>query len=107
MGGKAKNIEKPLVFLCVWHFWEAWKRCLRHLEGCLGQFRNIFGHVGDKMACKRDKMATKRANMATKSAKMSQHERECGSRFTRVFCKCYASVVMLTRAEGVGPLITY
>ena len=58
------------------HFWEARKRCLRHLGGCLGQFRNISGHVGDQMASKRDKMATKRANMATKSAKMSQHERE-------------------------------
>ena len=76
MGGKAKNIEKPKVFLGFLHFWEVWKRCLRHLGGCLGRFRNIFGHVGDKMACKRDKMATKRANMATKSAKMSQHERE-------------------------------
>ena len=76
MGGKAKNIEKPYVFFGFWDFWEAWKRCLRHLGGCLGRFRNIFGHVGDKMACKRDKMATKRANMATKSAKMKQHERE-------------------------------
>ena len=76
MGWKAKNIEKPLVSLGFLHFWEAWKRCLRHLGGCLGRFRNIFGHVGDKMASKRDKMATKRANMATKSAKMSQHERE-------------------------------
>ena len=76
MGGKAKNIEKLVVFLRFWHFWEAWKRCLRHLGGCLGRFLNIFGHVGDKMACKRDKMATKRANMATKSTKMSQHERE-------------------------------
>ena len=76
MGGKAKNIEKPQVFVGFLHIWEARKRCLRHLGGCLGRFRNIFGHVGDKMACKRDKMATKRANMATKSAKMSQHERE-------------------------------
>ena len=50
--------------------------CLKHLGGCLGRFRNIFLHVGDKVASKRDKMATKRANMATKSAKMSQHERE-------------------------------
>ena len=58
MGGKAKNIEKLQVFFGFWHFWEAWKRCLRHFGGCLGRFRNIFGHVGDKMACKRDKMAT-------------------------------------------------
>ena len=71
-----KNIEKHLVFLVFLHFWEARKKCLRHLGGYLGQFRNIFGHVGEKMASKRDKMATKRANMATKSAKMSQHERE-------------------------------
>ena len=77
MGGwKVKNIEKPLGFFGFLYFWEARKRCLRHLGGCLGRFRNIFGHVGDKMASKRDKMATKRANMATKSAKMSQHERE-------------------------------
>ena len=76
MGGQAKKIEKLMVFFGFLHFWEAWKRCLRHLGGCLGRFQNIFGHVGDKMACKRDKMATKRANMATKSAKMSQHERE-------------------------------
>ena len=69
MGGKAKNIEKPYVFFGFLHFGEARKRCLRHLGGCLGRFRNIFGHVGDKMA-------SKRANMATKSAKMSQHERE-------------------------------
>ena len=76
MGGQAKNIEKPLVFIVFVHFWEARKRCLRHLGGCLGRFRNIFGDVGDKIASKRDKMATKRANMATESAKMSQHERE-------------------------------
>ena len=76
MGGQAKNIEKPLVFLVFLQFWEAWKRCLRHLGGCLGRFQNIFGHVGDQMASKRDKTATKRANMAIKSAKMSQHERE-------------------------------
>ena len=83
MGWKAKNIEKPLVFIGFLHFWEARKRCLRHLGGCLVRcwldncvFRNIFGHVGDKMASKRDKIATKRANMATKRAKMRQHERE-------------------------------
>ena len=76
MGGKAKNIETLLVFFGFWHFWEARKVCLRHLGGCLGRFRNIFGHVGEKMASKRDKMATKRADMSTKSAKMSQHERE-------------------------------
>ena len=76
MGWKAKNIEKPLVFFGFLHFLEARKGCLRYLGECLGRCRNIFGHVGDKMACKRDKMATKRANMATKSAKMSQHERE-------------------------------
>ena len=83
MGWKAKNIEKQYVFISFLHFWEARKRCLRHLRGCLGRcwlhdliFRNVFGHVGDKMASKRDKMATKRVNMATKSAKMSQHERE-------------------------------
>ena len=76
MGGKAKNIEKLLVFFSFLHFWEAWKRCLRHLGGCLGRVRNIFEHVGEKMASKQDKMATKRAHMATKSAKMSQHERE-------------------------------
>ena len=82
MGGRAKNIEKPEVFFGFWHFWEAWKRCLRHLGGCLGRcwlhdrvFLNIIGHVGDKMPSKRDKMATKRANMATKSAKMSQDGR--------------------------------
>ena len=76
MGGKAKNIENLCAFLSFWHFMEARKRCMKHLGGCLGRFRNIFGHVGEKMASKRDKMATKRANMATKSAKMSQHERE-------------------------------
>ena len=69
MGGKAKNIEKPQVFFGFWHFLEARKGCLIHLGGCLGRFRNIFGHVGDKMA-------SKRANMATKRAKMSQHERQ-------------------------------
>ena len=76
MGGKAKNIKQLEVFLRFLHFWEARKRCLRHLGSYLGRFRNIFGHVGEKMASKRDKMATKKANMATKSAKMSQHERE-------------------------------
>ena len=76
MGGKAKNLEKLLVFFSFLHFLEARKGCLRHLGGCLGRFRSIFRHVGDKMASKRDKMATKRANMATKSAKMRQHERE-------------------------------
>ena len=83
MGGKAKNIEKPVVFLGLLHFWEARKRCLSILGAVLDDvgsrvvfFRSLFGHVGDKMANKRDKMATKRANMATKSAKMSQHERE-------------------------------
>ena len=68
MGGKAKNIEKPLVFIVFLHFWEARKRCIRHLRGCLERFRNIFGHDGDKMESKREKMATKRATMATKSA---------------------------------------
>ena len=101
MGGKAKNIKKLLVFLGFWYFWEAWKRCLRHLGGCLGRFRKVFGHVGDKMACKRDKMATKRTNMATMSAKMSQHERERGVRFTRVLRRWSGNVVMLLRAEGV------
>ena len=77
MGGKAKNIKTNFrVFAVFFALCETRKRCLRHLGGCLGRFRNNFGHVGDKMASKRDKMATKRANMATKSAKMSQHERE-------------------------------
>ena len=65
MGWKAKNIKKLMVFIGFLHFWEARKRCLRHLGGCLGRcwlddcfFRNIFGHVGDKMANKRGKMAT-------------------------------------------------
>ena len=65
MGWKAKNIEKTIVFIGFLHFWEARKRCLRHLGGCLGRcwlhdliFRNVFGHVGDKMANKRGKMAT-------------------------------------------------
>ena len=64
MGGKAKNIEKSLVFFGFWHFWEAWKRCLRHLGGCLGRcwlegyvFRKFFGHVGDKRANSRGKIA--------------------------------------------------
>ena len=87
MGGKAKNIEKLWVFIRFFALlggseevseasWGLSWRCLRHLGGCLGRFRNIFGHVGENMASKRGKMATKRANMATKSAKMSQHERE-------------------------------
>ena len=36
---------------------------MRYLGGCLGRFRIIFGHVGEKMASKRDKMATKKAKM--------------------------------------------
>ena len=87
MGGKRKTL-KNFKFSLVFCTLEARKGCLRQLGGCLGRFRKIFGHVGDKMASKRDKMATKRANMATKSAKMSQHERERGSRFMQVFCKC-------------------
>ena len=35
MGGKAKNIEKPLVFFGFLHFWEAWKRCLSILGAVL------------------------------------------------------------------------
>ena len=35
MGGKAKNIEKLLVFFGVWYFWEAWKRCLSILGAVL------------------------------------------------------------------------
>ena len=77
MGWKATNIETKLLVLFVFlHFLEARKRCLRHLGSYLGRFRNIFRHVGKKMASKRDKMTSKRANMATKSAKMSQHELE-------------------------------
>ena len=74
--GEQTPFKKQLVFFGFLHFLEARKGCLRHLGGCLGRFRNICEHVGDKMASKRDKMATKRANMATKSVKMSQHERE-------------------------------
>ena len=55
MGWKAKNIKKPMVFIGFLHFWEARKRCLRHLGGCLGRcwlhdlvFWNVFGHVGDQ-----------------------------------------------------------
>ena len=71
-----KHLKNNQFFAVFLHFWEARKRCLRDLGGYLGRFRNIFGHVGEKMVSKRDKMATNRANMATKSAKMSQHERE-------------------------------
>ena len=95
MGGKAKNIEKPSVFFGFIALFRGLEEVSEHLGGCLGRcwlhdfiFRNVFGHVGDKMANKRGKMATKRANMATKSAKMSQHERERGSRLLRVFCRC-------------------
>ena len=75
--GKQQTQKKHKVFIGFMHFWEARKRCLRHLGGWLGRFRNIFGHVGTKMANKRVKMATKRANMATKSAtiaNMSENE---------------------------------
>ena len=66
MGWKPKNIENQMFSLfSFFHFWEARKRCLRHLGGCLGRcwlegcdFRKFFGHVGDKMASKRGKMAT-------------------------------------------------
>ena len=70
MGWIAKNIEKPLVFICFGSFWSGWKGCLRHLGGYLGQcwledliFQRIFGHVGAKIVNKMGKMATKRRKM--------------------------------------------
>ena len=80
MGGKAKNIEKPLVFIAFLEFWGGWKGCLRYLGGYLGQcwledwiFRRIFGYVGAKIVNKMGKMATKRR-------KMSVGRRKLGSR---------------------------
>ena len=60
-----KHLETRKVFSFFLHFWEAQKRCLRHLGSCLGRcwldecvFSKFFGHVGDKMANKIGKMAT-------------------------------------------------
>ena len=66
MGWKAKNIEKPYVFLRFLHFWEAWKRCLSILGAVLDDvgsrvvfFCSFFDMLaGDKKANKGGEMAT-------------------------------------------------
>ena len=83
MGWIAKNIEKPLVFIGFWEFWDGWKGCLRHLGGYLGQccledwiFRRIFRHVGAKIVNKMGKMATKRRKMGVRRAARNFDSRE-------------------------------
>ena len=62
--GKRKTL-KNRRFSLVFGTFGSWKRCLRHLGGCLRRcclegyvFQKFFGHVGDKRANSRGKMAT-------------------------------------------------
>ena len=65
MGGKANNINKPLVFDRFLALLGGFEEVSEHPGGCLGRcwlegyvFRKFFGHVGDKRANNRGKMAT-------------------------------------------------
>ena len=64
-GLESEKPSKTICFYVLFLLWGARKGCLRHLRGCLrhywledGVFRDIFRHVGAKLANKRSKMAT-------------------------------------------------
>ena len=85
MGGKANNVEKPLVFFGFWHFLEARKKCLSILGAVLDDVGSrviFFGSFLDMLAT-RGRTAGARwrhdgPNMSHESAKMGHDHGKMG-----------------------------